>query len=493
MVSRSQPRPSGTWSFRTEPHDHPDLPFVTSPTIRSSHPLPHIGRVNPSRDSEETTPPKPAPERTSSVLKTNPRFFNRGNSLRDAHSKDKRKKLVKKSLSQPTFEMLNPTRVRSDAAEEAKATQLDEQLAELIAEIEQETAGEDKNLTFTSNTPLGLTTWTEKEKQFAPPRKSYLRPTPEDEERRAARHWSQVPLLPELDFNSSGSESSLLFDPETHSPPPSATVHISTMVSMNMGSIDLKHTSSDPDKLTYRCDIHAENGASHRAVEEACQEVVTNAGGRILDSYFYPGGFLCSLPPGILEPLTTCELPMHAARIEVNGWTAFPQAKLNGLAMHPPSGKLGGERPWSLSTMDEGLNLRRDTGVDLVDAWTKSEGVALIVDPPAPAEKREEAKHEKEGVENKTYKAPETPITTPTRKPALMKSLETLRRRAARSISGISPPPLPIPFSAKKSPGPSNENRYTVVLDRSMSRSEGEGESGSGAEDWESVRSELQT
>lgn len=394
--------------------------------------------------------------------------------------------------------MMTPGQVRRDEAAEAQAAQLDSQLAELIAEIERESTCGGTDELAKENTAPGPDALGEKGNERVRPKTSYLKPISKDERQRSAKRWSNAPLLPELDFGSSGSESSVLFDPETHTPPPSATTHISAMASMNnMGSIDMQCTSSDPGKLTYRCDVHAENGASHRSVEQACQEVVTNAGGCILDSYFYPGGFLYSLPPDILEPLTTCEIPTHEAKIEVHGWMAFSKPQFNGLRMHPPQGQLGGKRSHVESKFKQGLDSRRDHGLNLVDAWVKSDGVAVVVDLPdekTEGKTEEKPKNEKEG-SDKTHKAPDvgTPIKSPLRKPAIMKSLETLRRRAtggSRSFSNSSPPP-PLPTKPMQSPATSNERRYTVVLETSASHSGNE--SGSGPEDWESVQSEPDT
>lgn len=489
ILTRSQHKPSGSWSFRTPSLNHSDPLYATSRSVHTQQRLPRPGGRTYS--PEISFPTNKLARTESSHSKTNPRHLNGGCPIRDNLTKDKRKKLVKRSLQQPTFEMVTPGQV----AAEAQAAQLDAQLAELIAEIEREsTCGETDEVTK-ENTAPGKG----KGNEPAPPRTSYLKPVSRDEKQRSAKRWSHAPLLPELDFGSSGSESSVLFDPETHTPPPSATVYISAMASMNnMGLMDMQCTSTDPGKLTYRCDVHAENGASHRSVEQACQEVVTNAGGCILNSYFYPGGFLYSLPPDILEPLTTCEIPTHEAKIEVHGWMAFSEPRFNGLRMHPPEGQLGGEKPRAASKFKEGLDVRRDNGLDLVDAWVKSDGVAVVVDLPdekiqeKTADKTEEnSKNDNQG-SDKTHKAPdvEAPIKTPSRKPAIMKSLETLRRRAtggSRSFSNSSPPPLPpMPM---QSPATSHERRYTVVLESSVSHSGNGSASGSAAEEWESVQS----
>jgi hypothetical protein len=84
-----------------------------------------------------------------------------------------------------------------------------------------------------------------------------------------------------------------------------------------------------------------------------------------------------------------------------------------------------------------------------------------------------------------THKAVEIGVAdaTPIRKATLARSLKTIRRRASeatRTITGDSSPP-----KKDQSPGNISDNRYTVVLDGSGSDSE------SGAEEWESVRSEL--
>lgn len=418
-----------------------------------------------------TKSPSPAPQLAlSSSQKGKFMGFGRSSSARnDSSEPKKRKKLVKKSLSQPTFEILNPGGAKGEEIRKAEAAQLGLDLDEAVAAIEQGSTS--VKLARASN---DITTPTAK---------------------RQGKRWSDAPLLPELDFGSSSSTSSRLFDPETHTPTPRATIIVSILSDVRSSSVDAKSPSAGPSKLTYRCDIHAQNGACHRSIEQACQKIVTHVGGRLLNSYFYPGGFLYSLPPGVPEPISTCEIPALESKIDVEGWSAFSEPQFDGLRMHPPGGRLGGDRPAATNAMEEGLKARENNGLKLVDAWVEGQGEGVREGPSDGGSGIKTGKHGEEG--EPAHKAVESEANaTPSRKLTLVKSLELLRRR----VSGATRTAENKSTSSKtaQSPGTSSENRYTVILDTSVSGSESGSENGneanseSGAEEWESVLSELE-
>jgi hypothetical protein len=488
FLARPLTRVSGTY-LRLHP---PELPVVSddarpsafrpdsvSPAFHIEDPLRYADKMKSSPSPPTTISPSPTPKCAPSARqKTKFPFFGRSASTHIASSKPQRKRLVKKSLSQPTFEIVNPSRARPNEIAEVEAAQLGLQLAEAVAAIEQGSSNVKLARASDDDARSSLNKPEEKEKEEPDlPRSS-------DAEQPQTKRWSHAPLLPELDFGSFSSTSSQFFDPKPHEPPSKATINVSALSDIRSGSASEKYTSKDPSKLTYRCDIQAQHGASHRSVEQACQKVVTNAGGRILNSYFYPGGFLYSLPTEIPEPITSCELPTLEAKIGVEEWTAFPAPGFNGLRMHPPEGRLGTERPVAMSEMEEALKSRQNNDLERVDEWVHSEGVAITMGLMDEDSRKKTVKGDKEG-SGTTHKAVEIGVAdaTPLHKATLARSLETIRRRASeatRTITGDSSPP-----KKDQSPGNCSDNRYTVVLNASGSDSE------SGAEEWESVRSEL--
>lgn len=177
------------------------------------------------------------------------------------------------------------------------------------------------------------------------------------------KRWSNAPILPELDFGSSSSGTDQLFDLETLKQRPKATISVSILVDNPTNFNNSNATSDSPSKLTYRCDIHAKDSASHNSVEKECQDLVKSVGGHLLNSYFCPGGFLYTLPLGTPEPITACDIPLLEAKIGVEAWTAFSEPQFNGLRLHPPEGRLGGDRPARSSTNEilEVLKAREKT------------------------------------------------------------------------------------------------------------------------------------
>jgi hypothetical protein len=470
-----------TPTIRTQSRQSPDSATSTR-HIRYTQPDNHDTKFTPSPTT--TKSPSPAPARAlDSKQKTNFSLFGRSASAHATSPKPKkRKKLIKKSLSQPTFIISNPRPAADDKALKVEAAQLGLQLEEAVAAIEHGSTNVSLARVSSEVTTPSSKRTIMNEKEPAHANIGQHDDALSSKEQRQAKRWINAPLLPELDFGSSSTKSDPLFDSEAHKPQPRVTVCISTMT-------DAKSTSKDANlngnKLTYRCDIHAQDGASHSSVEKVCQDLVTSAGGQLLNSYFYPGGFLYRLPSGTPEPITTCETFMLEAKINVEGWTAFAEPRFDGLRMHPPEGRLGGDRPsaWT-SDMTVGLKAREGRVSRAVDTWVESQGGTArkgLLD----RDSTTRTGHDNGGAGDTAHTATtvDDSAATPTRNVTLVKSLELLRRRVSSATRTVDSTPT----SAKtaRSPEINSENRYTVVMDTS------ESDSGSGAEEWESVRSEL--
>jgi len=223
-----------------------------------------------------------------------------------------------------------------------------------------------------------------------------------------------------------------------------------------------------------------------------------------LDSYFFPGGFLYSLPLGIPEPITTCENPSLEAKIGVEAWASFSEPRFDGLRLHPPGGQLGGNRPVTGPTneMLEDLKARGKGVLRSVDAWVESQVGSQVKSQVESERGPEKNQSSDEHSETKTYHDGDkgrtahhavedddsTVTCTPPRKMALVKSLELLRRvsGATRTVEDNS-----TSSKTAQSPGAKSENRFTVIMDRSESDSGSDSESG--AEEWESVLSEFES
>lgn len=428
--------------------------------------------------TKSTSPtPKRAP---SSKHKSNFNIFGRNASARDTGSKPKkRKKLIKKSISQPTLDIVNPRKETDNKALGVEAARLGLQLEEAVAAIEQ--GATDVRL---ARMPSAVAT---------PVPKRLVVKEKQDKEQRETKRWSNAPMLPELDFGSISSQSDHLFEPEIHKPRPKATILVSILVDALTNSKIAHATSKTPSRLTYHCDIHAHDGASHSSVEKACQDLVKSAGGQLLNSYFFPGGFLYSLPLATPEPITTCGNPLLEAKIGVEAWTAFAEPRFDGLRLHPPEGRLGGDRPpISLTNeMLEGLEARGKGISRSVDAWVESQAGSQVDRPErnGPSDEHSETKTYHGGDKSRTAHHAgadddSTVTCTPPHKVTLVKSLELLRRvsGATRTVEDNS-----ISSKTAQSPGTKSENRYTVIVDTS------ESDSGSGAEEWESVLSEFES
>jgi hypothetical protein len=429
-----------------------------------------------------TTSPSLGPGRTlSSKQKSNFNIFGRSTSARDTASKPKkRKKLIKKSVSQPHFEILDPRTAKDNKALKTEAAQLGLQLEEAVAAIERGST----NVAL-ARAPSVVATPVPKKPGVKEQESAKANISKEQWE---TKRWSDAPKLPELDFGSSASQSSHLFDPETHKPRPRATIYVSILVDKGTSINNVRTTSTSLSKLTYHCDIHTHDGASHSSVEKACQDLVKSAGGRLLDSYFYPGGFLYSLPLGIPEPITNCENALLETKIGVEAWTAFSEPLFNGLRLHPPEGRLGSDRPRTSSTveMSEGLRARGNNVSRSVDAWVETQGGPGR---DVPSDESSGTKTDQDGYKSgSAHHAVEDDDSTVTctspRKVALVKSLELLQR-----VSGATRTTEDNSASSKIAQSPENhsDDRFTVIMDTS------ESDSDSGAEEWESVMSELES
>ena len=488
VMPRPRARASGSISSNPHPPETPTRPVEVRPSsveADSADTKRHIEYVLPD-DKSTLSPttaksPSPAPKRAlSSKQKPNFNIFGRSTSARDTASKPKKhKKLVKKSISQPTFEILNPRKVRDDKTLGVEAAQLGLQLEEAVAAIERgstNVALARAPSVVAKSVPMGSIV---KKEESA---RSSI-----STEQRETKRWSNAPILPELDFGSSSSESDQLFDLETHKQRPKATILVSILVDKLTNFSNSDATNKSTSKLTYRCDIHAEDGASHSSIETECQRLVTSVGGRLLNSYFCPGGFFYTLPLGTPEPITACDIPLLEAKIGVEAWTAFAEPQFNGLGLHPPEGRLGGDRPARGPTneMLEGLKVREKNVSRSIDAWVESQSGAArqgLSDGYSGTKTHDNAE---EG--STTHAAAElddsTVTCTPPRKVALVKSLELFRRvsGATRTIEDTS-----TSSKTAQSPAAKSENRFTVIMNTS------ESDSGSGAEEWESVLSEFE-
>ncbi|TKA26463.1 hypothetical protein B0A50_05300 [Salinomyces thailandicus] len=83
------------------------------------------------------------------------------------------------------------------------------------------------------------------------------------------------------------------------------------------------------------CDIHAISSDDFGTTFAACRQLVLQVGGRILDDFAYPGGFLYQLPPGTASPLTNGKQTACGGSISIALWTPFPRALFNGLKLAP--------------------------------------------------------------------------------------------------------------------------------------------------------------
>jgi hypothetical protein len=472
------PKPST--SFRTSKLPH-SLIKATPPPASITTPLPFYSPSVYSSSPQNQAPSSPSPAlgRTGSIRSRSPfSFLTHGRaSTEPADSKPKPKpklklrpkhnKLIKKAnISEPTFVMVSPNTARAErAAMEAAAAELGLQLADAVAEIE----------TSEEVGPIEL-----------------LEPDANNKGYKQVKRWSRAPLLPDFDFSSTYSNSNPLFDSTAEEPitqdskPQAESGETTTVVSDLRQAASQAHnaqrtTFAKASKPTYRCSIHAQNSASHLAVERACREIITEAGGHILGSYSFPGGFMFRIPPEIPSPIATCELPARGVKIELEKWSEFPLPNFDGLSLNPPSRTFNEE--W-LAVHSEAAQVKaaerlrvKGNAEKRVQTWTG----ALLAWEKANGKQGQGTPKRHSTV--KGFFTGSKGATTENSHRCLSSSLETIRcgHEGGGAMENVSVTPR----SAKHSHG-NSEHRFTVVSDIADSDDE------SGGEEWESVRSGLE-
>ncbi|KAM0719699.1 hypothetical protein Q7P37_003830 [Cladosporium fusiforme] len=292
--------------------------------------------------SPPTSSPAPLPKGIANLRhKPSFRIFGHAASDTPSVSKAKRNRLVRKKVSEPTFEIVTPSKPQTKEVSHDETLQEEAQVAigeaSVIPELEVTPAAAVNSPTGDIQTGAAKAT-----NDLGSKVGSENLDSPDDTSSSQTKRWSHAPLLPELDFGVTSTESNPLFNPATHNSPPEAKISLSVLPRTAYNRTYVPITSTDPTKLTYRCDVHASDSASQLTIEQACQTLVHSAGGQILNSYFYPGGFLYTLPPGITEPIATCEIPVPEAKIVVENCRSLPEPRFDGLRMHPVGGMLGG-------------------------------------------------------------------------------------------------------------------------------------------------------
>lgn len=474
-------------SFRTSKLPH-SLTKATPPPRQNATPLPTYSSDSHSSlpQSQAPSSPSPALGRTGSIRPRSPfPFFKHGRGSTepvDLKPKPKRNKLLKKgSISQPTFVMVSPNTARAErAAMEAGAAELGLQLADAVAKIETPAGGGPVRVLDADGISVAVASIDGDSGAEV-----------DHQDCKQIKRWSRAPLLPEFDFSSTSSNSNPLFDSmideattQDSESPAEPTKTTSVISDLRQAATRARNTTTrtlnDASKPTYRCSIHAQNGASHLAVERACYELVTEAGGRILDSYSFPGGFMFWIPQNVSAPIATCELPARGVKIELEKWREFPLPNFDGLKMNPTSRTFNEE--W-LAVHSEAAQVeaaerlsgqinkqkRVQTWNNALTAWEKSKGKHGQGTPKRHNTVKEPVMSSNGATEG-TYRC-------------LPASLETIRQCGHEESSAIENVSF-TPRSAKHSHG-NSEHRFTVVSDVPDSEDE------SGGEEWESVRSEL--
>ena len=458
---------------------------TTPPLAGSATPVPGCspGLDSSSSRSQAPSTSSPALGRAGSIRPRTPlRFFKHGGgSTERADPKPKRNKLVKKaSILQPTFVMVDPSTAKAErAAMEAEAAQLGLQMADAVAALESpmgvELRGEDGTQVAKASTDADDGTEVN------------------EEDSKHTKRWSRAPLLPNFDFSSTSSNSNHLFDPvpdervDRDSGQLRQSAETTRVVADIRQAASKTHVATDASEHTYRCSIHAPNNACHLEVERACCEIVTEAGGRILDSFSFPGGLLLWIPPEVPEPITSCELPARGVRIELEKWTEFALPKFDGLRLNPPSLRFNNE--WLVAHSE----VTRHEVTDSVRIESKAEERVQTWNNALPAShKRKQSqstikKHmvgmSPTGGKIATQESNRCLPTNREKAISLVGSLETIRRCGHEESGSIENMSI-TPRSARDLHG-NSEHRFTVVLDVPDSDDE------SNSEEWESVRSEL--
>jgi hypothetical protein len=391
-------------------------------------------------------------------------------------------------MSQPTFVMVSPNTARAErAAMEIGAAELGLQLADAVAEMEVEPVK-----VLEADGTLVAAVWTDADNGTEV----------DDENSKQTKRWSRAPLLPDFDFSSASSNSNPLFDsmpkeeaitqnPKSANEPAETTSIVSDLRhAAAQAQNTTKLASADASKSTYRCSIHAQNGASHLTVERACCEIVTEAGGRVLDSYSFPGGFMFWLPSNVPAPITSCDLPARGVKIELERWSEFPLPNFDGLRLNPPSRTFNEE--W-LAVHSEAAQVEADerlrgesnaqkrvqTWNNALTAWEKSKGKQDQGTP----KRHNTVKESFLGGTGATEESRRCLPASHRNTISLVGSLGTIRRCGHEESGAIENVSF-TPKSAKASQG-NSEHRFTVVSDGPDSEDE------SGGEEWESVRSEV--
>lgn len=323
----------------------------------------------------------------------------------------------------------------------------------------------------------------------------------ENEESKQTKRWSRAPLLPDFDFSSTSSDSNHLFDPMADEPvtqdsesPEKSRESTSVVADIRQAaafkaSTATTLTSTDASEQTYCCSIYAPNSGSHLDVERACCEIVTEAGGRILDSFSFPGGLLFWIPPEVPEPIASCELPARGVKIDLEKWTEFALPKFDGLRLNPPSLRFNDEWLVAHSEAPRGEVVRSVRGESKAEKRIQTWNNALLA--------RQKSKRKQSQSTTKRHMVEESPTSgriatqelnrcLPASREngmSLVGSLEKIRRCGHEDSGSIENMSI-TPRSARDLRG-NSEHRFTVVSDVPDSDDE------SGSEEWESVQSEL--
>lgn len=461
----------------------------TPPTYTTAMDSTPLSQVTTSLFSQPSVTP-PALSKETPTLRHNPSFllFRHPASETPSVPKAKRNKLIWKRCSEPSFDIVTPSQVQTKEATNAEASQSEGKVQGGVASLTRELDGMTTTAVASqAGVQPDINSNVHADKDPAPNAEHKGKnPSPDTTSSPQTKRWSHAPLLPELNFGATSTDSNPLFNPATHESPPEARINLSILPSA--AHSNAPPNSTDPSKLAYRCDVHASDSTSQLTIEHACQELVRSAGGTILDSYFYPGGFLYTLPPGIREPLGTCEIPVPGARITVQNCQCFPEPRFDGLRMHPVGGMLGDD---SRSPRKNGLagklSKRRKMENLRVQKWAANEEMKAKM-AKTEAEKGQHSDREvKSEAENGTGLEKKQPLKSiPENGGISLSSFRSFGKlcRGGSEEANVEPNKPTTPTSTHSNQE-YNEKRFAIVAAPSVSDDD------SGAEEWESVQSEL--
>lgn len=92
-------------------------------------------------------------------------------------------------------------------------------------------------------------------------------------------------------------------------------------------------------QLTFlQCDILAASGEDFTKAEAECKQIILEAGGKLIDEFIYPGGFLYQISPGTNNPLQCGDEIVGGGYIQIADWAQFPRPRFNGLRLAPYGG-----------------------------------------------------------------------------------------------------------------------------------------------------------